>query len=340
MGLLTGAQYRYFASTIYIAQIIIVFFIFLCELRSFYRATRKQDIKPVGSSSPRSDPNVPTTPTSLTPTASITPTTPTTPTVKQKEPAKWRFILPIFCYCLYILTGTCGVLTVLGVHPCGVYAMIGPSLYITAKMFMYLIFVYRLHAVYTQSAFEYSTRVLWVLFVVIILITILNIVLNLFTLHLHVTYDENGNKTCFVTAAIYIYGITIIFDLIISTLCCYLFIKPLLHLNKNNKAGSQHLRMVLIKMLVLTFVAVFTTFLFIGGMGVTRLMALIGIDTSINAICIMFFNKAYDHYFRIICCAPITICNNICDKHQDFHQSMSLITVNTRAIHIAQTTSI
>eukprot|EP00483_Globobulimina_turgida_P004029 UN04037 len=203
--------------------------------------------------------------------------------------------------------------------------------FIMSKMFMYLIFIYRLHIVYTDSIFAYSTRRLFVFAVVVIIMSLFNLLLNHFTLVLNVVY-ENGNKTCFVAPQQYVLGFTIIFDLSVSVLCFYLFIKPLMILNRGNMDNNVgRIRKVLIKMLSLTFVAVFSTFLFFLLMGATGLTALIAVDIIINSVCIMFFNQSHHYYFKIVCCGTIVFCNRIFNKHQEREDRDRPMPLNVKA---------
>eukprot|EP01084_Bolivina_argentea_P280843 480368_1 len=179
-------------------------------------------------------------------------------------------MLPLLSYMFFIMSAIFGLLSVLGINGCNITAYAGPLCYCLGKMFMYFVFIYRLYIVYANSIFAYSNTRLFILFVIAFIFTISIIIANLITLQFLIYYDENNNRGCTVEQSSIVSGIYILFDMSFCIYCCYLFIRPLLILNKktgNNmqpKDNEMYQIMFKYKILTILITAVLTTMIFIG----------------------------------------------------------------------------
>eukprot|EP01084_Bolivina_argentea_P003662 6887_1 len=109
-------------------------------------------------------------------------------------------------------------------------------------------------------------------------------------------------------------------DIIISSMCCYLFIRPLLSLMKHTNERDNETKdiyNVVLKCTILTFVATTSTIFLLIIIGITKRAALTSIDYSINCICVMLFNKKYNKYFNVLCCGAIKICSKVSGKYEE-----------------------
>eukprot|EP01084_Bolivina_argentea_P175983 304619_1 len=302
----SSAYFRYIALTLYWVEFSVVFLVLLIELRTFYYS--------VYHAKTYASPSTPKSQESDKSKQSLS-------EISQNiSPAKLIFILPILSYLFYVLTGICGGFSLLGVDTCGWFVRSGPNFYYLAKMFMYLVFTYRLYIVYSDSAFAYNNKVLLIVAIIIILYTFGIISANGMTLDVQKLYNVNQQRLCIAFANPLVLFMTILMDAIISVLCCYLFIRPLLILKKvndNDDATNKHSQAmyhVILKYLILTFITVITTFLILILMVLLEFTALLTVDIIINSGCILLFNKFYDYYYKIICCAAIQICNKLCQS--------------------------
>eukprot|EP01084_Bolivina_argentea_P175984 304620_1 len=271
----SSAYFRYIALTLYWVEFSVVFLVLLIELRTFYYSVYHAK----------------------------TYASPSTP--KSQESDKSKQSLSEISQ---------------GVDTCGWFVRSGPNFYYLAKMFMYLVFTYRLYIVYSDSAFAYNNKVLLIVAIIIILYTFGIISANGMTLDVQKLYNVNQQRLCIAFANPLVLFMTILMDAIISVLCCYLFIRPLLILKKvndNDDATNKHSQAmyhVILKYLILTFITVITTFLILILMVLLEFTALLTVDIIINSGCILLFNKFYDYYYKIICCAAIQICNKLCQS--------------------------
>eukprot|EP01084_Bolivina_argentea_P300725 518626_1 len=333
----SSPHFRYIPLSLYSTEIFIVLIILCIELKTFYYSVfHQQQLEMTIQSSkhssvttphpgPTSDiesPPIcsdssiaPESPRSQTATSRTSPTSPKSSSNKSSSDSQLVFILPMLSYILFIGAALCGNLSVLGIKGCEITGRAGPSCYFIAKMFMYLVFIYRLYIVYSDSAFAYNNKILLILLLFVVIYTIFIVIINLLTLEIGISYELNNGRVCNAYGAPAVLMTTAFFDTMISALCCYLFIKPLMILNNHeiNKHSTRMYKMIL-KYVVLTFVAVTTTFLLLGLMTMSKISSLLAIDIVINCICIALFNKYYHYYYKGICCGAIKLCNTVCTR--------------------------
>ena len=303
--------YRLIVPIIYGTGALITFLILCIELKTLYRTLHFREtlemIK-VASSTPTVSPT-PATPSTTVSSTPIPQKEKTSPPPKEKEP-KLFLLLPIFSHFFNFIMSVVGILTVLGIPYCIVTAYSGPIAYAIAKTFMYFVFIYRLRIVYSRTMFAYNGKFLWNLFLIVSFCSFCLIIASIFTLDFQIVYNRNNEPVCIANVHSLVLLVTIIFDIIISFLCCYLFIRPLIILNKDG--GDEDVRQIVLRYLVLTCVSVGTTFLLLILMAILKMTSLVTFDVIINCVCIALFNKHYHHYFKIICCGPMFVCNELC----------------------------
>eukprot|EP01084_Bolivina_argentea_P216692 368070_1 len=226
------------------------------------------------------------------------------------------FVFPILSYTFYFASCVAGIVCLSPTEfICYSGNIIGSCLYAMAKMFMYLVFIYRLKIVYDDSLFEYNSKVIYIMVIIVIVYQVVLMIANAFTISTTIVYIENSDFG--VCATHYVFGIiesVVILDLITNALCCYLFIKPLIILSKDNKDNTPHSKgmfLMVQKSTVLTFVAVMSTFILLLTVSISGLSALVAIDIIINCVCIMLFNKNYVSYFKSICCGFVFVCDKL-----------------------------
>eukprot|EP01084_Bolivina_argentea_P023429 43696_1 len=142
-----------------------------------------------------------------------------------------NYIFPLLSYLFYL--GFC--ITALmfpstDENICYWSVIVGTIFYSLGKMWMYLVFVYRLFAVYNDSFFAYSNKILFITAITIILYSSTIITINSITLKYIIVEVHNSNiKVCegdYTSGLANLTYATVIFDIIISSTCCYLFVRP------------------------------------------------------------------------------------------------------------------
>eukprot|EP01083_Nonionella_stella_P180178 641866_1 len=86
--------------------------------------------------------------------------------------SRLRF-LPLLMYTFYIVTGITSTARQLRTAACSDFKFCGVNgtSYVLAKLMMYLVFIYRLHAIYSNTAFRYNTKFLSMFAVICVLYT-------------------------------------------------------------------------------------------------------------------------------------------------------------------------
>eukprot|EP01084_Bolivina_argentea_P300723 518622_1 len=260
----------------------------------------------------------PESPRSQTATSRTSPTSPKSSSNKSSSDSQLVFILPMLSYILFIGAALCGNLSVLGIKGCEITGRAGPSCYFIAKMFMYLVFIYRIYFVYSNSYFHYNTKVLIILSIIVILCTTFEIIMTGVTTNGKIMV-VNNYSSCI---ALIPYGLAIfaaLFDLTISGICLFLFIRPLLLVSKqqNDKETKIELKGVVLKYTTLSIVAILSTFIVLIVMAIFDMTGVAAIDVCCNCLCIMFFNTRYDQSFKTLCCGAIYVMSMIMNRKQN-----------------------
>ena len=315
---------RYAIITMWSLKTLVVLIILLIEVRTMYRVTRPKKKRRQSTTSNATSLQMTETHSQSKCTAN------TQQNADHEEPPehqiisspkrKLLLILPIITYALYALAGLFGVFLVNGVKECKIFSYAGPMFYAVGKCFMYFVYIYRIYIVYSDSVFEYSTKILTILFVFVIIYTIGQIIVFIFTGE-HSEFDyPNGDRFCaaYISTANAI-GVIIV-DMFISVLCTYLFIRPLMLLARINvdNERTNALFETVSKFVILTSVSVLTTFFIFGAVVIVGITSLISIDVIINCVCLMFFNQCYDDLFKRVCCGSIRICHSLRNRKLSF----------------------
>ena len=225
--------------------------------------------------------------------------------------SKLVFILPILSYFFYTLTLLLGPLGILNLISCNIIAYLGPPFWIFSKMWMYLVFIYRLFLVYGQSIFKYNVKILIIMTITTIIYTFGAITLKILTVEPLLVYGINNQIICTrIDKFFFANVIGAIFDIIINTLCCYLFIRPLLKLKKFPVDDEDIIEIsnIILKYVILSFIATLSTVLILIIMAVSKISVFVTVDIVINCICIMLFNKVHHYHYQRLCCGMIRVC--------------------------------
>eukprot|EP01083_Nonionella_stella_P007013 20297_1 len=232
---------------------------------------------------------------------------------KSKSSIKLLFIMPLLCYFCYLTTGIGSLLSVFAIESCNTASSIATNSYLTGKCLMYFVFILRLHTVYSHSTFSYNTKILIILFAITVVYWISILIINVLTIEFDVLYDVNGRKMCTAYTDPTWMMVASAYDIIVSILCCVLFIRPLLILNKHEEHETSMLFQLVLKYVILTAIAVITTFIIFVFIFLLKYPTLITIDIVINCICIFFFNKRYIKYYEVMCCGAIKCLQGLCN---------------------------
>mmetsp|Transcript_31396 Transcript_31396/g.50867 ORF Transcript_31396/g.50867 Transcript_31396/m.50867 type:complete len:343 (-) Transcript_31396:211-1239(-) len=191
--------------------------------------------------------------------------------------------------------------------------------YWVAKLFMWFVFLLRLHAAYKDSVYQYSKKTLISVAVIITVHTVF--VLAVFTFDQKVTPNDDYTD-CHVTVSLYLIAIAMLTEVLLNAVGLYAFIRPLKQLAKatknNDLRATSHRQsdtffmrirsklMVLNSMMCIsTLVGLFYAIIIPGSGLLTR------IDVVINCVCLMLTTLYYPHekYYRTICCLVIRCCS-------------------------------
>ena len=225
-----------------------------------------------------------------------------------KDNSKYHLvsILPILSYIFYLSNGINTILDIHNFYSCKFGGIITLGCYSLGKLFMYLLFVYRLHTVYSSSTFEYNETILLIITILIIIYGIGMVIVFIFVVEPVISF-VNNIRFCNIKIPFYILLIGAAFDMGITGICCILFVRPLciLFRKTNHQLTDTRMKNVISKYIILTFVATLSTTIIFGAIGITDFEALGTIDIVINSTCMMLFNKQYHRLYQTLCCIPI-----------------------------------
>ena len=200
------------------------------------------------------------------------------------------------------------IILVFGGYPypstnCNLLARTGCSLQIASKSLIYYIYVLRLKIAYKDSAYQYSKRVIYSLFIAITLYILFTIFIGFAAVRGGWIYDAHEDiYWCQIYGKMWVAAIVGFFDTTIQILCLVLFIKPLRHILKASEDGNNGgLIYVVIKVNVLSITAISTTLLYNVALLFEGGAMFVGIDGGINLLCIMLMSSDYKYYYKLIC---------------------------------------
>eukprot|EP01083_Nonionella_stella_P294944 1002429_1 len=296
-------HFKYILIAVWTTETIAIFIILFIELRTYYKLISHVHTKTLE--------NMPSKSVSNPSTSSVSPNTPVPSKTPQIAPTKLLFILTIVPYIFYIINGISGVYAMFGFKSCTVGLHAGPIAYVLGKCFMYIVYISRLHIVYSDSTFAYNPKILVALFVCVIMNAIFQITFFEFfvAFYIKIYNYPNGERLCRVTLPKTNLITTAMLDLLIASLCTYLFIRPLLILDReqNQTKCNDSFSRIVLKYSLLAFISVSSTVLILGGMAVTNITSIVTMDIVINCVCLMFFSDYYDYHYKIVCCGAIVV---------------------------------
>eukprot|EP01084_Bolivina_argentea_P108417 193762_1 len=317
-------EYHYYMQlSFFCCGIISILSILLIELHTiydYYKQKRtiiiEQNVKPgLGLEPPQiNSNNTSSTPPTINKNIPIKRSFPNPIRRKLRSKRFVSYLLPILSYFFYLLMNIFSLLTKLDVQICAVAASPSTICYFLAKMWMYFVFMYKSHIVYSKSLFQYNKKLLYSFVAGVVLYSLIIIIFSITTVELNVIHFGDI-KVCEARIMFGVLESTVLFDLVIQIGCCYLFVRPLLILSKMNERldQSEHEKLfnVILKYVICTFVAVSSTFILLITMAISKLVSLVAFDVIINCICIMLLNRKYDLCFKIACCGCKKICSVI-----------------------------
>ena len=199
-----------------------------------------------------------------------------------------------------------------------------------AKMYMYLVFITRLHIVYKSSAYAFKPIKLKIISIFIIIICF---VINIITSIVQTTYSEyyqhkyipsDIGAICKADTYIITVGLIVLLDMTFAIGTIIVFLSPLRkivrHLTQRNnnlspqvKRSMKRLMAVGRKFAILAIMAMITTISLMVVFGLTNITALIPLDFLTNQTCMVLMTPYYkdDKYFDRFCCGIIK-CSKCC----------------------------
>eukprot|EP00483_Globobulimina_turgida_P006248 UN06258 len=151
---------------------------------------------------------------------------------------------------------------------CGYIAVPGSFLYIISKQLMYLLFILRLYTVYKDSQYEYKLAHINIMVSVSILLNLI-ILICMYCFGVTVVLDvvNTSYKNCTMVFPLWLSGSAALSDLLHQSFLIYLFVKPLILIQKRKQHNSRHnaqanLRRLCLKYYILGLCASISTTMF------------------------------------------------------------------------------
>eukprot|EP01083_Nonionella_stella_P005234 15169_1 len=202
-----------------------------------------------------------------------------------------------------------------GSTKCDVIAIVNAMSYQIAKGSMYIVFIGRIHTVYSQSSYGYKPILIFVLGLLVIPITATICVLEVLFHEHNYTEMSFGSYAmhCNVNYANFVVSIVAAFDFIMCIFSALAFIRPLIKIYRarsrslsdvHTLAKLEKFRDVGQKYMIITCTAVLSTIIVMIWIGVTNTLELVPHDITINCICMALMTPYYrdSHYKRLCCC--------------------------------------
>ena len=192
--------------------------------------------------------------------------------------------------------------------------------YVTAKLFMYLLFLVKLYLVYKGSAFRYKSQYLILIGIICIIVHVINIILFILYNGINITFYENMpfamHCNSYYPLSVLLIGGS--FDSFMSIYFVYSFVAPIRQIivkNSDNGSGSASLYHIAIKAIILALVAISSKVLMLTFLFFTNSLLLGPIDVIINFICVLFMTPYYkEKYYTNICCLFIKMSQEMIKK--------------------------
>eukprot|EP01084_Bolivina_argentea_P023430 43697_1 len=229
---------------------------------------------------------------------------------------KPNYIFPLLSYLFYVGLSITGLMSGFSTDEniCYWSIVFGTICYSLGKMWMYLVFIYRLHIAFMDSCYEYSWTLISGMMVCVIVYSISLMIINTLTLSTQIIHIAQNISICTSKLQFGIVEAAVCFDFIANAICCYLFTRPLILLSKltkqnNNGGQTTGIYTVALKCIILTFTAVASTVIILAFVAVSGLTSFVTIDICINCVVIMLFKQEYSKEYKIICCGFIKLCS-------------------------------
>lgn len=207
--------------------------------------------------------------------------------------------------------------------------------YQLSKMFMYLVFIIRLHAVYNDTAYKYNPKLLIIICIFIIIFSLVIMILVTVDVRaLYYTHESSSTKyivSCGAELDLYILGMIALFDFGLSLFSMFAFIHPLRKVMRSLNSSDitpqikyklNNLMVIGQKNAILTSTAAITTLLLMGMVAIGYLF-MAPLDLITNMICMILTTPYYNDYtyYHRICWIPIKCSNHCCNCCCGLHVS-------------------
>eukprot|EP01084_Bolivina_argentea_P023428 43693_1 len=249
---------------------------------------------------------------------------------------KPNYIFPLLSYLFYVGLSITGLMSGFSTDEniCYWSIVFGTICYSLGKMWMYLVFIYRLHIAFMDSCYEYSWTLISGMMVCVIVYSISLMIINTLTLSTQIIHIEQNISICSSELQFGVIEAVVFFDFIANAICCYLFTRPLILLTKRNKDDSMTCGFynTALKCIILTFIAVTSTVIILGFLAISGLTPFVAIDIGINSVIIMLFKKEYKNQYKIMC----SVCVKLASKcfYNRVTDTKSADTKNNDAVNI------
>eukprot|EP01084_Bolivina_argentea_P135980 239521_1 len=183
--------------------------------------------------------------------------------------------------------------------------------YYIGKGSMFILFILRLHSIYSKSVYGYSINKLKICAFVVISVTLFLAIATVITVETEIYHFElNGRKITFCDEFFpgWLVMIVILHEICVTLITLYAFIRPMKLMSKEvENAGTQPLKQLkqfqyAIKITVLTLIALLSSFFALGIVGATNAADIIFVDDCINIFCIILMTPYYKGWYKKICC--------------------------------------
>eukprot|EP00483_Globobulimina_turgida_P005286 UN05296 len=144
---------------------------------------------------------------------------------RKKIKTKLVYIFPMLSYIFYVIFGALSVLFKLNLlmfEGCKYGEWMG-VIFTTARLFMYLVFIWRLYIVYTDSFFAYNTCLIIAMAIIVVVWGYFNAFFNVYTTKNDILLS-NGYTYCTVILYFPMVVSTVLYDMITCIFCCYFII--------------------------------------------------------------------------------------------------------------------
>eukprot|EP01084_Bolivina_argentea_P140944 247703_1 len=178
-------------------------------------------------------------------------------------------------------------------------------IYMVSKCLMYLLFVLRIYTVYKDTQYEYKSRfVITIASISTLLTSLCLIFMQFFGDNGFVNVINTTYKNCIISFPLWLTAFAAFNDIMNQSFLIYLFIKPLIALQKNARnqdslrANSrQSFRKLSLKYYILGLTACISTLLFLLTVPTLGTTFFAGIDCIVNSFCLLFCFHHWDKQY-------------------------------------------